>query len=511
MMPLSSFMLLLLLLLCGAPLSHSLTLRRQQQQRRRQRQRRVASAERATLGAAAGAAFNGVLDGMSWPAPPPVNDRSVRAEATADVSAAALAKRREGVRQRMVLAQGTTVTIWGPEALTDAQLADQARTVQHMTQHAACRGMCACFCVMKPADVRPDADGAISASEPKITSDCFCKDKAGALVAKPLENKAVDFYGTPLPKGTPMSEIVRYPVPAAQYNVDDEGLVLSLDAGDKRSYDPKNPSQWTDVSGAEPAAAGGKTKGAAVPPSPLHGEVRGFVGFSEDGGGGALRFGAHGERDVVVVKGLDVSPRSMPTLTVEVWVKLLSTPHSVGRVFGNSIDARARGGRSLFLHNIAYGLHPHDTPPPLAADPAYMLENGRAGASAGHVYQSSLMPPKVNVWAQYVTVWTRDEVVVYRDGAEAARESIFQDTGDVAMQGASHFAIGNDEHAHTGGASKIDAKIALVRLWSRGLEAADVEKLYEHSKSRFDEEDEEKVPVEEEEEETQRRRRRRRR
>ena len=111
--------LLLLLVLAAAPPSLSLTLRRG----RRAGAFSSSSVERATLGASAGGAFNGVLDGMSWPAPPPVNDKT----AAPLESAAVLARRREGVRQRMVLAQGTTVTIWGPEALTEAQLADHER------------------------------------------------------------------------------------------------------------------------------------------------------------------------------------------------------------------------------------------------------------------------------------------------------------------------------------------------------------------------------------------------
>ena len=463
--PLAGLLVLLVALLLHAPLSLGA---------RTRRSLRAGAATRTTLRAAAGVDFNGVLDGMSWPAPPSLNDNSAAPNPTDHQ------KEREGVRQRMILAQGTTVTIWGPEALTNEQLADQARTVQHMTRHASCHGMCTCFCVMKPGDAKPDTTGAISSREPKFTSDCFCKDKAGALLAKPLESKAVDFYGTPLPSGSAISDIVRYPVPTTQYNVENDDLVLCLDAGDKRSYDPNTPSQWTDVSGNGPTT---ENVGESTPP--LYGYVNGFVGFNNSEGGGALRFGAHGDRDVIVVQGLDVSPRKMPSLTVEVWVKLLSVPQSAGRVFGNSIDARARGGRSLFLHSIAYGPRAHDDVPPQASDPMYVANNARSGASAGHMYQSTLRPPTLYTWAQYVVVWTTDEVVMYKDGQEVSHESIFQDTGDVAMQGASHFAIGNDEHSHRGGPSKLDGLVALVRVWKRALDDEDVGRLYEHSEGRF--------------------------
>lgn len=414
--------------------------------------------------------FSGVLDGMSWPSPPEVKDDGT------DSAHSLRVKEIEGVRQRMILAQGTTVTIWGPEALTEEQLADQARSVQHMTRNADCFGMCACFCVMKPTDALPDEKGAMSSQEPKFTSDCFCKDKEGALLSKPLENKAADFYGNPLPKNKKISEIVRYHIPSSNYDVDDDGLILSLDAGDTRSYDPKRPAQWRDVSGSE-----GKFGVAG----PLHGDVHGFVGFNESCGGGSLRFGAHGDRDVIVVPGLDVSPRKMPTLSVEVWVKLQSYPHSAGRVFGNSIDVRARGGRSLFLHNIIYGSKAHDPVPPRASDPLYIGKNGRAGASAGHLYKSNISPPNLNVWTQYVVVWTESMMTIYCDGIESAHESIYQDSGDVAAQGSSNFAIGNDEHSHTGGPSKLDGLIGLVRIWNRPLEPSDVDKLWKHSRDRF--------------------------
>ena len=55
----------------------------------------------------------------------------------------------------------------------------------------------------------------------------------------------------------------------------------------------------------------------------------------------------------------------------------------------------------------------------------------------------------------------------------------------MAMQGASHFAIGNDEHSHRGGPSKLDGLVALVRVWKRALDDEDVGRLYEHWKVAF--------------------------
>ena len=144
--PLAGLLVLLVALLLHAPLSLGA---------RTRRSLRAGAATRTTLRAAAGVDFNGVLDGMSWPAPPSLNDNSAAPNPTDHQ------KEREGVRQRMILAQGTTVTIWGPEALTNEQLADQARTVQHMTRHASCHGMCTCF-RDEAWKAKPDTTGAIS-------------------------------------------------------------------------------------------------------------------------------------------------------------------------------------------------------------------------------------------------------------------------------------------------------------------------------------------------------------
>ena len=75
----------------------------------------------------------------------------------------------------------------------------------------------------------------------------------------------------------------------------------SLDAGDKKSFDPLKPHEWKDCSESD-------SKYAKVPA-----EIHGFVGFNDTEGGGALRIGAHDDRDVIVLKGLDVSARNMPS------------------------------------------------------------------------------------------------------------------------------------------------------------------------------------------------------
>ena len=186
--------------------------------------------------------------------------------------------------------------------------------------------------------------GAISSREPKFTSDCFCKDKAGALLAKPLESKAVDFYGTPLPRGSAISDIVRYPVPTTQYNVENDDLVLCLDAGDKRSYDPNNPSQWTDVSGNGPTTEN------------MANQHHHSLGTSMVSSGSTIVRAeepfvlVHHGVVMLVVQGLDVS-RKMPSLTVEVWVKLLSVPQSAGEF--RELDRCTRKGglcSSTMLH-----------------------------------------------------------------------------------------------------------------------------------------------------------------
>jgi hypothetical protein len=386
--------------------------------------------------------------------------------------AAAAAAAEAGAKQRLVLSGGTTVTIWAPDQLPPEELVGAARSVLHIIKG---QGICQCFCVYRP--LRPvvdEDDGSRSRREPQTANDCACKDKAGDMHTKPVESKAVDFYGTPFAASESVTSVFRYPAPSAPgtYDVPVEGLVLSLDAGDRRSYDARTPSVWRDVSG--------QTNGARA------GQVNGFVGFDASTGGGALRFGAHDDRDVVIVPGLDVSPSPASTASVEVWVKVLSYPSSTGRVFGNTLDAQALGGRSLFLHNVLYsGPDRSAKVPPKAVDPTYTGTHGRVGATAGHVFDASTRPPPLGQWVQYVTVWSADEVATYVDGVEMDRQPVYSDGNTDATLGSHNFAIGNHEFKHKGGKYKLDGLVGLVRVWDRPLLAEDVEGLYAHSKDRF--------------------------
>ena len=398
-----------------------------------------------------------------WAPPPRVGGPNPAAAATAAEA---------GAKQRLVLSGGTTVTIWAPDQLAPEELVRAARSVLHIIKG---QGICQCFCVYHP--LRPvvdESDGSRSRREPQTANDCACKDKAGDMHTKPVEAKVVDFYGTPFAVGESVTSVFRYPAPGAPgtYNVPVEGLVLSLDAGDRRSYDARDPTVWRDVSGQSgPARAG---------------QVNGFVGFDASTGGGALRFGAHDNRDVVIVPGLDVSPSPASTASVEVWVKVLSYPSSTGRVFGNTLDTQALGGRSLFLHNVLYsGTDRSAKVPPRAVDPTYMGTHGRVGATAGHVFDAGMRPPPLGQWVQYVIVWSTDEVIVYMDGVETDRQPVYSDGNTDSTLGSHNFAIGNHEFKHKGGKYKLDGLVALVRVWNKALPAEDVEGLYAHSKDRF--------------------------
>ena len=169
------------------------------------------------------------------------------------------------------------------------------------------------------------------------------------------------------------------------------------------------------------------------------------------------------------------------------WLKLTKYDHSTGRAFGNSLDEKTLGGRSLFLHNVLYGVDRNLEVPPSSFDPEWTGKHGHLGATSGHLYDSEISPPKLHVWMQFVTIWCETEVTMYQNGHVVGREAVYDDgAGAISSLGSSDFVIGNHEFKHKGGKYKLNGYVGLVRVWSKALENDDVEKLFEHSRERFE-------------------------
>lgn len=383
------------------------------------------------------------------------------------------AKDYKSAMQRLRLASGTDVTVWADSRLTNEEMFTVAQHAIAMTKGKIMR----CFCRFSPANV---AQKLTTAQKSKTQGDqaevkCSCSG-IGPGASATLDGAAVrprDFYGNPLDGNSTLTDRVRYPLPApVHFSVPTEGLILSLDAGDKNSFDPETPGVWKDVSGSE------------RPVSKIPAEIHGFVGFNESEGGGALRIGAHDDRDVIVVKNLDISPRKMPSVSVEIWVKLAGIRHPRGRAFGNVLSGF--GGRALNLHDTRYGPRYAEKVPAYAVDPSYCALNGRVALTAGHRYTSKVKTPKSGEWVQFIgTFDQKGTATLYENGRWKDQQLSFSDGDELQSQGSKDFVIGNHQFEHKGGNYKLNGYIGLVRVFDRVLSSDDVNTLYEHSKKRF--------------------------
>lgn len=168
------------------------------------------------------------------------------------------------------------------------------------------------------------------------------------------------------------------------------------------------------------------------------------------------------------------------------WLKVSKYEDSSGRAFGNSLDKQTLGGRSLFIHNVLYSTDRSMKSPPSSFDPFWTGKHGRLGATANHLYDSEVMPPKLHEWTQYTTVWSSREVNLYQNGKVVGRESLYGDGDDsVSTLGSRNFCIGNHEFNHKGGKFKLNGYVGLVRVWKRALLSEQIDQLYQHSRDRF--------------------------
>ena len=210
---------------------------------------------------------------------------------------------RKGAKQQMTLSTGTSVTLWAPDQLTPEELSEAAKTVNHLAKEVS-----DCFCAFRAKRPTVDLNNRHSTIEPHAEQNCVCTTRSGLNENVP-DLLPTDFYGTTLSKKATMQSLIRYEVPnGMNYQIPIHDLVLALDAGDRRSYDARNPSVLKNI------AANDDNK-------PIRfnneGHLHGFIGFNATEGGGSLRLGHHGDRDYIICKGLDISKPSMPKVTVE--------------------------------------------------------------------------------------------------------------------------------------------------------------------------------------------------
>lgn len=218
---------------------------------------------------------------------------------------------RTGAKQHMVLSTGTSVTLWAPDQLTPVELSEAAKTVNHLAKEPS-----DCFCTFRAVTPAPSTEGLTSTIEPHAAQNCVCAVR-GKLTENVPNLLPTDFYGTTLKKGTQMQSIVRYSVPiGSKFDIPTQHLILSMDAGDRRSYDARDPSIWKNVAANDEATT--TDDNINNENNNLIGHLHGFIGFNKNEGFGSLRMGAHGNRDYIIIPHLDISKPSMPSVTVEV-------------------------------------------------------------------------------------------------------------------------------------------------------------------------------------------------
>ena len=181
----------------------------------------------------------------------------------------------------------------------------------------------------------------------------------------------------------------------------------------------------------------------------------------------------------------------MPSLTVEIWVKLENIRKPRGRAFGNVLSGY--GGRALNIHDTRYGPKASQPVPPIAVDPSFCAKNGRVALTAGHPYSSKVKPATDHEWTQYVGTYDSagKRNTLYIDGKWKNQEDIHSDG---STEGSKDFAIGNHQYDHKSGTFKLDGYIGLVRIYDRVLKEVDVNSLYEHSKDRFGHGKDDEIP-----------------
>jgi len=366
-----------------------------------------------------------------------------------------------GHQAKLKIAGGSDVMVYSTNLLDDQALITVGRAAQVAVQKQNNNKPCSCFCYFT----------AIGSTDPKVPladTSCTCIEKGGIEVVKEEEavpQTKVEAPVLPGPNTTvaaaapppPPEERYRYNYPpSAEHKMATDGLVISLDAGDKRSLQQNESGlQLKDVS----------RTGHAIDM-----EIEGNVTFQNDFGGGSLRFGATGDGDRVAVKGFDISPYvngtvTQRSLTIEIWIQLHSIANDRGWVVGNDASTSHFAGRSLIMHDSRF------KGPEVAVQSWEDAATSGGGAMAMAVeepYLSKIGSPPINQWLHVVGVWNQERFsYMYKNGEQEVTSSITQNG-----RGLKRLVIGSHP---TSAGYHVDASIAMVNVYSRALTMAEVE------------------------------------
>mmetsp|Transcript_22825 Transcript_22825/g.73455 ORF Transcript_22825/g.73455 Transcript_22825/m.73455 type:complete len:429 (+) Transcript_22825:1-1287(+) len=333
----------------------------------------------------------------------------------------------------LTFASGTQVTVYAPRELDRSRL----KLVADRVTEVAGNTTSSCFC-------RLQGQSGEDETTPFANVDCLCMAKDSGLPVNNARPSAVplDMYGERLAKGEDVMERLRYPLPA-DVQLTTDGLLMSLDAGDRKSWD--GSGKWRDVSGTELAAT-----------------MEGHAVFDETEGSGSIRFGQEGDGDRAVVTGLDISPRTHKSLTIEAWVKLHSLPNPRGYLVTHD-NGQGNLDRTLMMHDSRF------------AEPG--ATEGATALGAGKEYTSSLGKPSLERWMQVVAVWTQDgPSAVYRDTVRGEGPMAFN------LDGAANLCIGSHQFLPD---HHVDAHVAVVRVYDRALSEGEVKANFDFMAPRF--------------------------
>jgi hypothetical protein len=224
-----------------------------------------------------------------------------------------------------------------------------------------------------------------------------------------------------------------------------QNLVLHLDAGDVNSY-PGTGTTWTDLSG--------NGNNAGLVSSPTFTTTAGgeFGGFGVYGSGGYARI-AHNS---------GIAPTSQ--ITVEGWLYMddwrmsTSTPR-------NYISKTEVGGYSS------------------GVDDGVLYIAMRIGGA--YRYGRYTIPVGFSGWHHLLGVYDGTEVVLYLDGQRTDQSTSI--TGNISYSTSNSLLIGREAGSGTTPQTGFDfpGKVAISRLYNRGLSAAEALQNFEAQKSRF--------------------------
>lgn len=374
-------------------------------------------------------------------------------------------------RRRTLKMGNSDVVVFSSNLISDMELVRVSRTVQDEITNEHDSKPCSCFC-------RLSFVGSADADEPSKKVKCVCLEKGGVVPAENENN--VTLASAPI---DPSRFRYNYPAKTSRHHtLTSYGLLMSLDAGDKTSFNETEPSVWRDVKGGRDA------------------HISGDVVFQEDVGGGSLRFGP-GDGARAIVEGLDVSPDVYPSLTMEVWVRLESTPNDRGWILGNDgndgddvhdnvtsssdvgVDAssdgdeededsrapstttRRRSGREIVAHDTRFS----------AIDD---MDGAVAIAGADGAYISNIGAPTLKRWMHLVGVWQENGYsYVYRNGQRDVAATTTR-----GEKGLSRLVIGGHGSRDN---FNIDGNIAVVNVYSRALTPNEIEENFCFMASRF--------------------------